>query len=393
MLAVGAAVVLGCLGVLTVVGSAAAGPAPAPVRMTLPTPTGPHQIGTVELHLVDPTRTDPWAPGHPVRELMVQVWYPARDAAPYPVAPWLAPGAVASFEQHQEISPGSVTLPLTHGHVGAPVDRSGRPLPVLLYSPGMHEDRAVGTTLVEDLASHGYVVVAIDHTHDAGEVEFPGGRLEVGMLPADTPELDTQDVEVRAADSSFVLDRLTVLNRGGNPDAEHRTLPAGLRGALDLSRVGMVGHSMGGAAAAQAMYRDPRITAGADLDGTLYGSVLTGGLDRPFLLMGSQYHDRTVDDSWAQLWSNLRGRRLELRMSNSEHDSYDDGESLLPEIATVMGVTADQLAQRIGTIDPARALLVLRVYVRAFFDATIRGGGDRLLDRPSPRYPEIEFIP
>jgi len=80
-------------------------------------------------------------------------------------------------------------------------------------------------------------------------------------------------------------------------------------------------------------------------------------------------------------------------MLNSQHDSYDDGESLLPEIASAIGVTADQLAERIGTIDPVRALLVLRVYVRAFFDAAVRHREDRLLDRPSPRYPEIEFVP
>ncbi|GAB3982089.1 hypothetical protein [Plantactinospora veratri] len=68
----------------------AAPAAPGPARLTLPPPTGPHQVGTVSLHLVDTSRPDPVAgPGH-YRELMASVWYPAtHDARRHPVAPWL----------------------------------------------------------------------------------------------------------------------------------------------------------------------------------------------------------------------------------------------------------------------------------------------------------------
>lgn len=58
--------------------------------MVLPAPSGPHPIGTVALHLVDRSRPDPVAgPGH-YRELVVSVWYPARDVTRYPRAVWLA---------------------------------------------------------------------------------------------------------------------------------------------------------------------------------------------------------------------------------------------------------------------------------------------------------------
>lgn len=63
---------------------------PAPTRLTLPVPTGPHPVGTVQLRLVDRSRPDDIAgPGH-FRELMATVWYPARDVQRYPVAPWIA---------------------------------------------------------------------------------------------------------------------------------------------------------------------------------------------------------------------------------------------------------------------------------------------------------------
>src|SRR5207248_3712023 len=120
-------------------------------------------------------------------------------------------------------------------------------------------DRTIVPALVEDLASHWYVVVAMDHTHDSDEVEFPGGRLEVGTLPPDTLEINTEAVAVREADTRFVLDELAVLEHGGNPDHEHVRLPRGLAGSLDLSRTGMFGWSIGGATAAATMRDDPRI--------------------------------------------------------------------------------------------------------------------------------------
>ena len=130
------------------------------------------------MHLTDPSRRDPWVPGHPVRELMISLWCPATDTARYPTAPWMLPGAAAHFLSDLGIPVGAVTLPPTAGHQGAPVDRRAGAWPVLLYSPGSHTDRTIDIALVEDLASRGYIVVTIDHTHDASEVEFPGGRVE-----------------------------------------------------------------------------------------------------------------------------------------------------------------------------------------------------------------------
>ncbi|MEU9886991.1 lipase [Sphaerisporangium sp. NPDC051011] len=363
-----------------------------PTRLRLPAPTGPHRIGTVSLHLVDRSRPDPWVPSVPVRELMVQVWYPARDVRHHPRAPWVSPALAALLAP-----PGSgLELPTAHGHTGAPALPGRRP--VVLYSPGFGVERTAATALVEELVSHGYVVVTIDHTHDSPLVEFPDGRVALNAVPpptddpADEERLITKAFAARVADTRFVLEAVTVLASGGNPHEGRRPLPSGLRNAFDLRRVGMLGHSLGGATAAEMMYLDRRLVAGGNVDGTALGRVLEdpgGGLNRPFLLLSSDGHGRDTDESWARLWAGLRGPRHELQLLRSGHMSFTDYQVLLPQA----GVPAADLEPGFGTIDGERSVRVQLVYQLAFVDRYLRRHREPLLDGPSARYPEMRFLP
>ncbi len=355
-------------------------------------PTGRHDVGTVRLHLVDATRIDPTSPTHAVREIMVQVWYPATEADRFPSAPYLPPLAAAHFLAAHGL-PAGTALPRTIGHVGAPVDRRHGPHPVLLYSPGGGTDGSLDTGLVEDLASHGYVVITMDDTNESPEVEFPGGRLVVGTFVPDTIEKVLEGQQIRAADARFVLDKLSVLNRGGNPDAEHARLPKGVAGSLDLSRVGMFGWSLGGAASAQTMHDDARIKAAVNLDGTFWGPLVEQGVNRPFLLMTGSEHTEQNDPSLASFLTASTGPKLHLALANSQHLTFSDGEELEVELASALGLTPDQVAADLGTIDPKTAVTDERVYLRAFFDKYLRNRNDHLLDGPSPRFPDVSFEP
>ncbi|WP_427164221.1 alpha/beta hydrolase family protein [Streptomyces sp. C1-1] len=370
----------------------AANPTPTPVRLTLPAPTGPHPLGTVSLHLVDRARVDPWQDSRTARELMIQLWYPAHAAPRHPLAPWMSPGAATVFEREQGIPSSALLLPTTHAHLAAPVDggRCGRP--VVLYSPGLRSDRSLGTVLIEELASHGYLIVAIDHTHDADQVEFPGGRVETFAITGDIDDaLIAKALAVRTADTRFVLDQLTALNAGDNTDAGRRPLPPTLAGAFDLSRVGMLGHSLGGATAAAATRADRRLSAGVNLDGSLLPPV-TAGTDRPFLLFGSDPGPGPEDPSWDQFWTSQYGWKRELALIGSTHTSFTDLQTLLPQAAPALGLTPRQVTQAIGTLDPNRAIHTQRDYVRAFFDLHLRHLDNHLLQHPSPRYPQIRFV-
>ncbi|MEV5764438.1 lipase [Micromonospora sp. NPDC052213] len=391
---------------------AGAAPPPAtsaPLRLRLPAPTGPHPVAATELHLVDHGRPDPWVAAKP-RELMVTVWYPARPAGGEPLAPYLPPLAA---QRYGENLAGTLGIPAgqvdwagitTHARAGAPARARRGGFPVVVYSPGGERPRAEGTVLVGELASRGYVVVTVDHTYEAPVVEFPGGRVETQRLPDLEPgDLMRAQIRTRIQDTRFVLDQLAVLAGGGNPDAGKRPLPRGLGAALDLSRAGMFGHSAGGFTTAEAMLADRRLDAGADLDGSMaygrddLGDVAEHGLDRPFLLMGAglvggrPYTHLDAPD-WRSFWANSTGWKLDLYVPEGQHFTFTDHQVLLPQLDAAFPLPEGLVAGLIGTVDPDRIVTSQRAYLTAFFDQHLRQRPRALLDRPSPRHPDVTFV-
>ncbi|MBE1490738.1 alpha/beta hydrolase family protein [Plantactinospora soyae] len=362
----------------------AAPASPGPARLTLPPPTGPHRVGTVSLHLVDRSRPDPVAgPGH-YRELMAGVWYPAtHDARRHPVAPWLPAAPMRALLASAGFDADAVAAPLTAGHLGAPVLRTPGRLPVIVYSHGNDSNRAEATIVVQELASHGYVVVTVDHTYD-GFSEFPDGRLTVPLDLSFTPWDSTHDIR-------FVLDCIEDLAAGRNPDAGRRRLPIGLGAALDLRRIGMFGWSKGATATALVMTQDRRVRAGLSFDGPMQSNPPVGDIDRPFMLMTAEYN-RAAEPSVDEIWSYyLHGWRLNVHADGAAHSSYIDHQWLYPQLATITGMSDEELADLIGTLDPVRAVRIQQAYPLAFFDLHLRGRG-RLLDGPNPAFPEVRFI-
>ncbi|MFD3474679.1 hypothetical protein [Streptomyces sp. NPDC058695] len=134
--------------------------------------------------------------------------------------------------------------------------------------------------------------------------------------------------------------------------------------------------------------------AGADLDGSINGSVATTGLDRPFLLMSNASHGRENDPSWEEFWSHLRGWRRSLRASG--HQTYTDLSPLMQQPDRVLPLppeVVDAMTDAIGTITAHRAVAAERAWLGAFFDLHLRCRDSRLLSGPSPRFREIEFVP
>ncbi|AYN40138.1 acetylhydrolase [Streptomyces dangxiongensis] len=378
-LAVGAAVPMGVARPVW-----AASTAPGPVQLTLPVPTGPYPVGTVPLHLVDASRPDPVAgPGHH-RELMASLWYPARRAEDLPRAPWMAEGALRALLTDADFTLDPALGPLTAGRVGAPVHRTGQRLPVIVYSHGSGSHRGDHTIMVQELASHGYAVVTVDHTHDTF-TQFPDGRV---VTPGDVP-MFPRDF---AADLRFLLDCVERLAAGRNPDVDGKPLPQGLLGALDPRCIGAFGWSKGGTATALTMLADRRVRAGLSVDGPMQPTI-TADLDRPFMMMTAVFTRAAMPDV-AEFWTHLRGWRLDIQADGAIHNSYGDNATLIPQAGKILGMTTQQIQDWIGTLDPARAVRIQQAYPLAFFDLNLRHRGQgHLLDGPCPAFPEVKFLP
>lgn len=246
---------------------------------------------------------------------------------------------------------------------------------MIVYGPGGGNSRALGTVLVEDLASRGYVVVTIDHTHETA-VEFPGGRLVRAGLPTDPPDLEAAKrlfMDTREADTHFVLSRLA---------DEH----------ADLSRIGVFGHSAGGVIATRVMRADPRVRAGANLDGFFeFGDNHPElGVDRPFLLMGAASHPELPpllgavrthlsDPGWAAFWRASTGWRLDIAVPRGRHYTFTDAQWFLPRL----GLDGSGL---VGAVGP-RVVAVQRDYLAALFDRFLKGRHTTFR-----LHPDVEFV-
>lgn len=339
--------------------------------LSLPVPTGPFPVGMAPIHLIDEERADPWRPDER-RELMVSLWYPAvphGEPAPYTTE---AVSAVVIESANLPVAPDVLTTVEAHA-----VDRA-RALPgrrsLVVLSPGAGLSRESLTSLAEDLASRGYVVAGVDHTYEARAVEFPGGRVAGCLLceEENTAEVGARVTRGRSLDISFVLDELTrgrLWQHGPKVDARH---------------VAVVGHSIGGSAAAAAIVDDRRVDVGINMDGTFQVDFPETGMNRPFLLLGSASHEPGASDGtdWPENFDRLGSSSLWLQVPTANHGSFTDQLMFLDQL----GVPYPE-----EVVGGARGVAITNAYVGAFLDRHLRGADVPLLDGPSGAYPEVEF--
>lgn len=366
------------LGLVTV-GAATAWAFPV---LRLPTPTGPAAVGTSVVQWTDPDRDEPATPDDDDRRTVVaQLWYPAApDAAQAEGAermPYLGrdaheAGAVAAGIGAQFGVPPFLIGEAVRARGGAvadaaPLDAS---FPVVLFSPGLAGVRTQATAWAEELASHGYVVVALDHPYDSATVVLDDGTVVPSQVaPSGDDAQDDRNAEawaaVRAADLRFVLDQL---ERPG-------TLPRHLDGLPDTSRVALTGHSLGGASALLAATADARVDAVVDVDGFPRG---TPAPTQPVLALvagagtGSGSGDRAYAAALDDALAASAGPTYRLVVPRAGHLSLTDAALFLPPVPSLLGT--------IGRADGPRTTAAATL---AFLDATLRDGDapDATLDR------------
>jgi pimeloyl-ACP methyl ester carboxylesterase len=344
---------------------------------TLPTPTGAFAIGTPTRHWVDESRPELFA-GRAAgpRELMVQLWYPARSGSGGRLARYVDDArTLEQLALLMRLPPNAfaaMSSVSTHAVLDAPIAEDGRTYPVLLFSHGRCGVREHNTFQVEELASHGYIVVTIDHPYAASGVRFPDGRLvefDPRLLPP-WPRHDPEDPEgpfldsvipFLADDVAFVHDRLHRLNDDPNDV---------LSGRLDLGRVGIFGVSLGGVVAAAACQRQPALRALLTMDAAVPWDVVSAGLMQPVMWMTRDaatmrregWSEADISDlhvSMRTSFERLPGPGYILLVPGMYHIDFSDGRLISPLIEAC-GIS--------GPIDGQRARDIVRRYSLAFFD-------------------------
>jgi pimeloyl-ACP methyl ester carboxylesterase/uncharacterized protein YigE (DUF2233 family) len=328
----------------------------------------------------------------------VQVWYPADTAAKPEKAEYIpSPALLRSMEKdgYYDLDAsviGSWKGVETHSVLDAPLLKGSSSFPLLIFSHGLGVSRSHYTAILEDLASHGYIVASIDHPY-GGITALPDGRvLTTKEDPSeDIPAMTVARVEMWAADASFVLDRFLDQNNKSTGRFASR---------IDRDRVGMLGHSLGGAAALEAGLRDRRFKACADLDGAPFGKVIKEGPGCPTLVLRSKpiYSDEDLAkrgrtrEQWEQIGREVRTNFISVLQKNKNflsymvvingtgHMSFSDAPFVMPQLITSFGGSI---------IEPKRGFEIMMAYTRAFFEKHLDGKRNTLLDSTSKLYPEV----
>jgi predicted dienelactone hydrolase len=334
------------------------------------------------------------------REVLVWIWYPsaaATSAAPveYLPAPWRLALAQHSGVLMSQFFTRDLSLVRAHSTSDPEVSSEQRPYPVVIMRAGGGALTTDFTTLAEDLASHGYIVVGFDAPYRTFVVVLPDNRIVIRPATNDPENLQADQANrlinrllpMWTSDTKFVVSQLEQLN-AADPSGK-------FTGRLDMQRLGMFGHSFGGATALQFCHDDPQCKAGIDMDGAPYGSVVQDGLKQPFMFILSDHSHDLPDSASGQIHANfqsiydrLPNGRLFITIRGANHFSFSDQMLLkshyLIRLLCMFGF---------GGLDGRRGLTITADYVRTFFDVYLKEAPVALLNNPSQLYPEVQFVP
>lgn len=375
----------------------------------LPQPSGPYPVGVRDFELTRPAATE-------ARHLLVRVWYPAASTVGF------TPRRYFTRDEAMLFLPNFRILHLydvpTHGYVGAPVRGDGPRFPVVIFNHGYLLYPGQNTVLMEELASHGYVVFSLSHPHDSATYRTSGGALveQDQWIPSDeliatlkqlvggstyetryrgfgpfagviAQDRLTYSLENWRGDDLFLADALS----SGAPAAAVADIAA----RVDMETLAYGGMSFGGGAAASTCQVDPRCKAVFSLDGVTWDvSMFDSDLRAPLLLLQSDWltnplfpyepRDPSVNpqDLAFERWEHA-GERPDIyryRVLESAHMGVTD---------LTLTARAPVRAAKYGAIDGQRVIAALNAFTLAFLNASVRGDEVGFPARVEADFPDV----
>jgi predicted dienelactone hydrolase len=364
--------------------------------IAMPSPSGPFAVGRTTYAWVNESEIDEFAtsPGAK-RQVLVWMWYPAsrsqRDVpTQYLPARWRAAQAKRLGLLLRSFVKRDPAVVHTHSMSEAMVSAEHRRYPVVLLRAGGSALTTDFTTLAEDLASHGFIVVGFDAPYRSFVTVLPDGQV-VSRSPAANVENANGNLAdpvigkllaMWTSDTTFVVDQLVRMNEDQSWKFAHR---------MDLQRLGMFGHSFGGATALEFCHEDSRCKAAIDLDGIPFGSVVAQGLSKPCMFLLSDHSREMADPVRRQVLGEIRSiydrlpdGRVYAVIRGANHFTFSDQILLNSQIAfgilRIIGI---------GGLEGRRGLGISADYVHTFFDVYLNGAPVASLLNLAGKYPEV----
>ncbi len=266
----------------------------SPIFKQFPKPTGSFAVGTCLIELRDTARSELYSENlNDCRTIVVRFFYPAQldnHAEKYPYLGAKMPYYQQWFSMHFGM-PTYITKFLlsdiaTHTFINAPIATNQACYPIVLFSHGLLGFPSDGyISLLENLASHGYIIAAIDHPYLNGLTLYANGHRVTSdklsdafnnMSPQEQAVFQTNAIEVYKADISYTIQELAKLNDDTNHLLYHH---------LDLARIGIMGSSAGGTAAIEICRINKQCKAAINLDGWYDHIIGSNPINQPLLLL------------------------------------------------------------------------------------------------------------
>ncbi len=358
----------------------------------LPKPQGSYLVGTRYLSFTDTSRKGIFTAPNDYRKLAVQVWYPSDSSNGKQVQKWLpnykstnyfakSMGTIDLFAQ--------MDLSKTNSYLNANLSSKETKYPIIIFSHGYGGFQGQNTIQMENLASHGYVVFSIAHTYEAFVSIFPESKIipysterfkdledeeiaaensiKKGKLPVED-KIMTQSVHIWSDDTRFVINQIEKINNGKIKDM--------FNNKLDVSEIGAMGHSLGGATSGQASIEDSRIKAFINMDGSPIGDAKNSIIKQPFMLMTEATSKNAIIAGYNPKQKNY----ITVAVNGASHYNFTDLSVLFP-IGKQLGF--------LGSIDGKRQEQIVNDYTLSFFNKYIKGMKEPFIGSKSSKYPEV----
>lgn len=374
----------------------------------LPEPSGKSKVGTVFMDFNNPYRTNLLTGRKELQRIGVQIWYPADDIHDKKRINWLLSRNSASLFAKSVGLPdvfGQLTMVKTNSYLNAPLSAASRKYPVILFSGGSGMFNGQNTIQMEELASNGYIVIAVSHPKDDFVTRFADGtELSLDMKMGDvlnddmssaikymkskyksdhgTPEMQrtviqiakvsNADVKIWAEDMIFAADQIDRMNDG--------SIKSMFKGKIDTRGYGIFGHSFGGAAAGQACLDDSRFKAFINIDGTPFGDSVKRSIKQPFMVLSAGL-DSSAKFRAGDGYSSDQKNYTIVSVRGAEHMNFTDLNRIMSRIGKLFGI--------LGRINSDRAAKITNTYVLAFFNHYLKGSTESVLNEKNSYFSEV----